>query len=183
MLKIETNLRRYDDAWLQKALAALPPTWRARAERYKPFASRLQSTVAYTLLMQILQEDFGVTSLPAITTDTYGKPRFVDSPLHFSISHCKTAAAVIVEEHPVGIDIQDILEDISPALAARIAAPRSPEDMSPRDLTALWTKKEASAKLEGKGLKLGLEKLPLGDHIIETRESGLYIFSISHDIN
>lgn len=179
MLRIVDHLERYDEETYAAALADLPESWQARVTRYKPFAARLRSVIGYTLLKRILQNDFRLTTLPALQTDEHGKPYLVDCPLHFSISHCSAAVVVIVEEHPVGIDVQDILTDISPALAARIAAPDDPQTLSPRDLTALWTKKEASAKLNGKGLKIGLENLPLKEHQTETCHFSDYIVSIA----
>ncbi len=178
MLLLETNLTRFTEADLQTMLDALPPTWQARVLRKKPLKSRLQSAIGYTLLRKILQDEYGITNLPAIFTDKCGKPHFEESDLYFSISHCHAAVACIVETHPVAVDVQDILTDISPALAARIAAPldangltadgRRPQDLTPKELTALWTQKESSAKLDGRGLQLGLENLPIKGHKVET---------------
>ena len=85
---IETDLALSEEA-LDALLAALPPTWRARAERYKPFEARLRSAVGYTLLAHILRERYDLDDLPAVDIDEHGKPFLVDSPLHFSISHCQ----------------------------------------------------------------------------------------------
>ncbi len=178
-LLIETAFEQYDAAALEQLLDLLPPTWCARAERYKPFDARLRSALGYTLLARLLREQFGVTDLPPIETDEHGKPFLVDCPLHFSISHCKAAVACVVDERPVGLDVQDILTDISPALAARIAAPLSPDGMSAEDLTRLWTQKEASAKLNGKGLKIGLENLPIEGHKITITKGLSYIMTIA----
>lgn len=179
MLKLETDLHRYDEGAVERLIAVLPPSWQARVTRKKRFAARRQSAIAYTLLSQILREGYGISALPAIATNEYGKPFFENSPLFFSISHCMKAVVVLVEERPVGVDVQELLEDISPALAARIAAPRDPAAMTPTELTALWTQKEASAKLDGKGLSVGLESLPLHEHIIHTEDLDFGILSIA----
>lgn len=168
MLKIETRFDRYNEDLVNARLDALPPSWRARALRYMPFDARLRSAIGYTLLAELLKDAYDLAPLPLVT-DVHGKPYFENSPLHFSISHCQNAVAVIVEEQPVGLDVQDILYDARPALRARIAAPLSPDELDDRALTALWTQKEASAKLDGRGLSIGLEHLPLQEHRLETR--------------
>ncbi len=200
-LLIETDLARYDVAAVDALLAALPPSWRARAARYTPFAARLRSALGYTLLARLLHEQYGIEALPPIATNEHGKPFLVDCPLHFSISHGNAAVACAVDERPIGLDVQDILTDISPALAARIAAPLDengcisektakllalpacrarckPDDLTPIELTRLWTQKEASAKLDGRGLKIGLEYLPIKEHTIKTTEHHAYILSV-----
>ena len=179
MLRIETDLDRFTEADLQAMLDTLPPSWQARVLRKKPLKSRLQSAIGYTLLRTILQEHYGTAQLPAIYTDEHGKPHFENSDLYFSISHCHVAVACIVEDYPVAIDVQSLLTDISPALAARIAAPLDPSALSTQELTALWTQKEASAKLDGRGLTIGLEQLPLSTHTIRTVEYPTFILSVA----
>ena len=202
-LLIETRLADVDETALAALLEALPPSWRARAVRYKPFGARLRSALGYTLLMRILREQSATSDLPPIEVDEHGKPHLVDCPLCFSISHCNAAVACVVADYPVGLDVQDILTDVSPALAARIAAPLDeygciveknarllalpahrkhckPADLTPTDLTRLWTQKEASAKLDGRGLKIGLEQLPLTGHeIVEIRDNNAFLISIA----
>ena len=179
MLRIETDLDRFGEADLQPMLDRLPPSWQARILRKKPLRSRLQSAIGYTLLRNILCDHYRIASLPDVVTDEHGKPHFENSGLYFSISHCRAAVACVVEEHPVAVDVQDLLTDISPALAARIAAPRDPSAMSVQDLTALWTQKEASAKLDGRGLRIRLENLPLPGHKTETAFFSQYCISIA----
>lgn len=181
MLMLETALDRFDQAALQEMLSALPPTWAARAERRRPFDDRLRSAVGYTLLRTILQQEYGITEWPPIVTDEYGKPHLHGCPLHFSISHCKSAVVCIVEDRPVGIDVQDILHDKSDRLKARIAAPLSADDFNDRALTALWTQKEASAKLDGRGLTIPLRELPLPHHTLNTTDHGTFVMTITHN--
>ncbi len=178
MLLIETALT-HDSAALDAMITALPPSWQARITRKKPHFSRVQSAVAYTMLADILQTHYGISTLPAILADENGKPSFEQCPLYFSISHCQTAVAVIVEDHPVGLDVQDVFTKISPALAARIAAPHDPAAMTAVELTALWTQKEASAKLDGGGLSLGLATLPLPHHTLTTQTYDGFVVTVA----
>lgn len=178
MVFIETNFTDYEHH-LEERLRALPPTWRARAERYKPFEKRLRSTVGYTMLALILQKLYEEETLPDIQTDEHGKPYFVDYPLYFSISHCKAAVACVVDMVPVAVDVQDMLTDISPALAARIAAPNDAATLSAAELTARWTQKEASAKLDGRGIAIGLEQLPLDGHALTSTMCEAYCLTLA----
>ncbi len=176
MLLLETNLSLFGEEELQQMLDTLPPTWKERVTRKKPFVARLQSAIGYTLLRRILTEHFGLTALPAIYTNDYGKPFLKDCELFFSISHCNAAVACIVEDHPVAVDVQDILHDPSGRLKARIGAPPDLDDIA---LTALWTKIEASAKLDGRGLGLPLTALPKKEHVLDAIYRNTFIITIA----
>ena len=87
-----------------------------------------------------------------------GKPYFASADLFFSITHAKDTVAVALSDTPVGIDIEFIDErrDIL-SLSRRFFAPDEhkaiSESNSPtEDFFALWTKKEALAKITGEGL-------------------------------
>ena len=93
-----------------------------------------------------------------IVRDENGKPHFISCPLHFSISHSDTLAAVVLSDKNVGIDLEfiDSSRDIL-AISKRFFAPEEHsaicESKYPiEDFFALWTKKEALSKLLGKGL-------------------------------
>lgn len=181
MLSIETDLSHDDEATLRERIAVLPPSWQARILRKKPFDARLRSAVAYTLLSRILRETYRLTALPALLEDAHGKPYLEGTPLHFSISHCHAAVACIAEDTPVAVDVQDILYDRCDRLKARIAAPHDPRGFDDRALTALWTQKEASAKLDGRGLTIPLDTLPLSTHRLETTDHGEFILTIARE--
>ena len=176
----ETDLALSENA-VDSLLAVLPPTWRARAERYKPLEARLRSAVGYSLLARILREQHGLDDLPAVDIDDRGRPFLVGSSLYFSISHCKAAVACVVSAHPIGLDVQDRLTGISPALAARIAAPQNPDGLSPRELATLWAQKEASAKLDGRGLKIGIELLPLPHHTLTVEDYDRFVLCVAEE--
>lgn len=179
MLLLETDPDRFTQDDLQTMLNALPPSWQTRILRKKPFKSRIQSAVGYSLLRRILQEQFGFTALPPLYTDEHGKPHLEAHGIFFSISHCRRAVACIAESHPVAVDVQDDLPPLSPALTARIAFPEPPASLTRQELIACWTQKEASAKLDGRGLTIGLEKLPLKEHRIKTVEYPTFVLSVA----
>ncbi len=176
MLMLDTDLARFDALTLQILIDSLPLSWQSRITRKKHFASRVQSAVGYSLLKMILESEYGIYAPPDIAVDEHGKPFLLDCDLFFSISHCDAAVVCIVEETPVAIDVQTILTDKSPAFHERVGAPL---DLDNRALTVLWTQKEASAKLDGRGLYIPLTDLPLPHHQLETTDYGEFVVSIA----
>lgn len=86
----------------------------------------------------------------------YGKPYLKNGPF-FSLSHCKTAVAVVIdEEQEIGIDIESerhaeqalIERTMNKKEQALIAASNNPDAA----FTDLWTQKEAVLKARGTGI-------------------------------
>ena len=177
MLMLETDLARFDPITVQILIDSLPATWQQRIIRKKPSKARIQSAVAYSLLRTILQSEFGVYDLPDIETNDCGKPFLKDCPLYFSISHCNAAVAVIVEEHPVAVDVQDILSDSSGRLKARLGLSSNTDS---RTLTEYWTRLEASEKLDGKGIGTGRPNSQKILNYTETTDYGDFIACVAH---
>lgn len=110
-----------------------------------------------------------------------GKPYFASRDLFFSITHAKDIVAVALSDTPVGIDIEFIDErrDIL-SLSRRFFAPDEhkaiSESNSPaEDFFALWTKKEALAKITGKGLSA----ICRADGLDESYAFSLFSLSVS----
>ena len=108
------------------------------------------------LLQKLWAKQVGGT-LPEIAVTDRGKPYFVDSPWHFSISHTKKRVFCALSERNVGIDAEEADREISPALARRYLSPveyarweAAPDRRIA--LLRLWILKEAYAKLTGKGI-------------------------------
>ena len=105
---------------------------------------------AYELLSQL------VSPLPEICKTERGKPYFVGSDLHFSVSHSQNHAFCAVSRKNLGIDAEEMTRNVDLRLAKRIL---SPTEMCRFDAAAdkqaallrLWVLKEAYGKLTGKG--------------------------------
>lgn len=90
----------------------------------------------------------------------HGKPALADHPdLHFNLSHSGTLVACALGGHPVGVDVQTIVNP-SPGLVnytldereiAHLEAQADDENKS-LYFTKLWTLKESYAKATGTGL-------------------------------
>ena len=109
------------------------------------------------LLQKLWEEQVGGT-LPEIAVTDRGKPYFVDSPWHFSISHTKKRVFCALSEQHVGIDAEEADRDINLRLADKILSPFEKEQFHRVEdkrtaLLTFWVLKEAAAKLSGEGLR------------------------------
>lgn len=109
------------------------------------------------LLAALYREETG-EPMPPIAVAERGKPYFVDSPWHFSISHTKNHAFCVLAKQPVGIDAEELDRDVNLRLAEKILSPgeKAQFDAAPDQRIALltfWVLKEAAVKLSGEGLR------------------------------
>lgn len=134
----------------------------AQALRYSHTFGQFCCLKSYEMLLTLLREwgrehntDTYDTFPPEFLYNDHGQPRLLGGP-HFSISHCKEAIAVCVDDTSVGIDVESI-RVLRPELVAKamsikeqnlIAASVSQEWA----FTRLWTQKEALLKLRGTGI-------------------------------
>ena len=109
------------------------------------------------LLAKLYWEATG-EELPPIAVTERGKPYFVDSSWHFSISHTHRHAFCVLSEKPVGIDAEETDRNINLRLAEKILSPNEKAQFDGADdkrtaLLKFWVLKEAAAKLTGEGLR------------------------------
>lgn len=107
------------------------------------------SCSAWNLLFQTLSEK----GLPISTvdfTDT-GKPYFINSDIHFSLSHSKGVCAVAISDQPVGVDVEVIKDSYNPHLIKRSLNENETAAFD-GDFTRIWCRKEAVAKMTGEGI-------------------------------
>ena len=162
---------------VQRLLAVVSPQRREQAMRIKHLAGRYACLKSYEILMELIDrfEDskmnegapahsqFSILNSP-FSTNEHGKPFFPDFPdIHFNISHCKHAIAVVVDDKPVGIDVERFVNP-SPNLlrytmnddeVAQVEQSEHPE----RTFAMLWTQKEALFKLYGTGITDDIRQL------------------------
>ena len=97
-------------------------------------------------------------ALPEIAQMPQGKPYFIHSPWHFSISHTKGHVFCALSKANIGIDAEEADRKIRLELAEKILSPTEylqyavAEDKRAALLT-FWVLKEAQAKLTGEGMK------------------------------
>ena len=135
------------------ALRVQFPQRYARAERMKRPEARLRSLAATLLLRDAL----ALRDEAQLRYGPQGKPFLPGGPA-FSLSHSGAFAALAVDAHPVGLD----LERVEPARMRAIRRVCTPEELDwagedPLRTFRLWTWKEAVMKATGLGFALAPE--------------------------
>ncbi len=144
---------------LENTYNTMSASKKARVDRLKLKEDKQRSLLAELLAKNLLKEN-GV-SYTAIEADENGKPYLSGSNWFISLSHSGSAAACVIGETPVGIDIQKI-KPVKAVLIKRVCNPaeqdyvlggQTPETLveNPQILTRfyeIWTTKEALFKKE-----------------------------------
>ncbi len=139
----------YDNFSCEKFSDFLSGKRREKSEKLKLKRDKENCVVSYLLLKKALK-DFGIENFEIVIGEN-GKPFLKDNGnIFFNISHTASGVAVVADEKPVGIDIQDILE-VKNAVIERCFSEREKEIIfsspSPeKDFTRLWTLKESAVK-------------------------------------
>lgn len=122
-----------------------------------PLSGRTGHEAAWKLLEETFAKETG-KSLPEVRRSQRGKPFFVDSPWHFSLTHTPRHAFCVLAKAPVGIDAEELDRPVRLALAEKILSPSEYAQFSQaedrcRALLTFWVLKEAAAKCTGEGLR------------------------------
>jgi len=112
---------------------------------------RLQH-LAGRFLLKALHPDFPLELIKIADTR---KPFLEDEAYHFSISHCKDYAAVIISKNQrCGVDIElvnDKIDRIIPKFLTAEECFLMPEDATKKNATLFWCAKESIYKWQGSG--------------------------------
>ena len=95
--------------------------------------------------------------MPEIVLEERGKPRFVEDPIHFSITHTPHHVFCAISDRPIGIDAEELDRNIDLRLVDRVlsASEKAQYDAAPDKrlaLLTLWVLKEAAGKQSGYGI-------------------------------
>jgi 4'-phosphopantetheinyl transferase len=155
----------FDEQALSALCEKLPTERRERAHRAKDLAAKAGTILGYALLSYGVRSLLERDAMPILTYGEHGKPYLSDRSLSFSISHSKSAVAVLLAKPlpEIGVDLEEVRE-IRPSLIGRFASDAElAEIRSDRDAVLLWTKKEAVVKRLGVGLGGDLRKIKTED--------------------
>lgn len=144
-----------------------------RADRFYSEIDRSRFVAARGSLRNILSLYTGVDAA-AITFDygDFGKPTLArgsggDSDIQFNLSHsCDVALCAIARGREVGIDVEEIRQDVSvERVAAQFFLPAERRLLatvanSAETFTRIWVRKEAYLKATGRGIGADLRGLP-----------------------
>ena len=174
------------EAEVQRMLPLVSQQRREQALKYKHTFGQYCCLKSWLML----QEEMKSFNFPLSTFnyEKYGNPYGVNGP-YFSISHCKDGIAVVINDTPIGIDIEsirrvneDLIERVMNKDEIRLIA-NSQQLTADRVFTRLWTQKEAIVKAQGTGI-VSFEQLQRtldnGHWTLDTFESEKYIYSIAY---
>ena len=116
-----------------------------------------------------------------IALNEYGKP-YVNGmdDFYFNLSHSGDMAVCAISDVPVGVDVEKISRDCS-SIIDRYYTDFEKEISKDKGTSYIWTRKEAVAKANGRGIGVGIDKIDTsGDYVVIDDEKYL-IFTKSVD--
>ena len=150
---------------LNKDLLLLPLWRRKKALSYKFLIDQVLCTKAYLLLKNGLKEAYGIDANPDFEYIRHDKPILKDYPhIHFNLSHCKRGVLCVIDDQPIGCDIEEIEEKLDLNLCRYCYNEQEIADIIAADdpcvaFTRYWTIKEAVLKITGEGINDNLPSL------------------------
>ena len=185
-IEIFDHMDQCTETEVQRMLPLVSAQRREQALRYKHVFGQYCCLRSWMMLSELTN---GAGMQQAWQYNEHGKPAFphhlspvTHRPCYFSISHCKEAIAVAVDEQPIGIDIEHI-HRLDPELIQRTMNIQEQEQIQDaRDFTRLWTQKEAVVKAQGVGIFSfeQLQQVLTNPHFsVQTVEKEKYIYSIA----
>lgn len=179
------HMEECTEAEVQRMLPLVSAQRREQALKYKHTLGQFCCLKSWLMLsaMHIGEMEF--------LYNEHGKPYIEGGPF-FSISHCKEAIAVAIDDQPIGIDIEAIRNVDQDLILRTMNEEEQKQIHSNRDFTRLWTQKEAIVKAQGVGI-VSFEQLQgirsqdsgflswRNDYFrIQTVEKEKYIYSIAY---
>lgn len=143
----------------------LPPWRKEKVWSFHFLLDRVLCAKAYLLLKQGLKEAYGIDCNPEFEYVAHDKPVLKDYPhIHFNLSHCKRGVICVIDDHPVGCDIEEIEEKLDTPLCHFCYNDEEVNGITSSldpcvAFTRLWTMKEAVLKLTGEGINDNLPSL------------------------
>lgn len=172
MYRINDNLSDISEDSLNIVLSRLPKWRQEVVMRYRHFSKRRESAMAFSLLADILREEYAISEDIHFVYGEHGKPSLSGHEgIFFNLSHCSAAVACAVSNQEIGIDIESLgrykkslaehtLSDEELSLLSHASFDGlSPEASKDLFFTILWTKKEAVLKLLGTGITDNLKTI------------------------
>lgn len=154
-----------EDINVSEALLKVSKQRAEYALRYRQVQDQRLSLAAVLLLAEGLKREYGIRELPEFIYGLHGKPELRGhSDIHFNMSHCKRAALCVIDNVPVGCDVECVPKELDMDVCRYCFNESEITDILGSDaptltFTILWTKKEALLKLTGEGLTNDLPML------------------------
>jgi 4'-phosphopantetheinyl transferase len=106
--------------------------------------------------------------------------------IHFNLSHCKEAAICVVNDHPIGVDVESIRKYTDNLVNYTMSDEEINQINSSENPAAafirLWTMKEATTKLIGTGIRDNLKSvIDTTRYKYTTVERRQYIYTVCEE--
>ena len=149
---------------LEAALREISEQRREQALKFKHEQGQRLCVLAYQLLKEGLQKEYGLTGNPIFEYNEHGKPSIVAHPeIYFNLSHCKEAVVCAISDKPVGVDVESHREFSESLINYTMNDEEKAEIRKSHNVAAafirLWTMKEATSNLIGTGITHDVKSL------------------------
>ena len=168
MLYIFDEADTPDKGFLESKMSLLSEERQAKVRRLRSLTGSNASAIVYLLLRLALNESYGINEAVLFDYTEKGKPILKDYPhIHFNLSHSDNIAACVVNDAPVGVDVQK-LKDVSDKVAGRVLTEeellRFKSSLKPVEyFCKVWTIKESFLKRSGLGITTDLREISADD--------------------
>jgi len=155
------KINEFSDAEMQQAMQLLPEERVERLKRVKIKKNQIQSISAGLLLEYALSRQ-GLSSRElTFLKNADGKPYIAECPmLHYNLSHARDYVALVIDEQPVGIDVEGLRIGYQKLVERFFSVDEVQflqECWSDERFTKLWTRKESYLKATGYGMRMPLD--------------------------
>lgn len=142
---------------------------RKSINNFYKYINKIQSIFGEILIRKIIQDNFKINNKSiSFYKNDYGKPVLINnSKFHFNISHSGEWVVCVVNDSPVGIDIEKI-QLIDYSVTDFILSEKEYKNFTQISdenklsyFYYLWTLKESYIKAEGKGLSIPLNEFTI----------------------
>ncbi|MBR5565590.1 MAG: 4'-phosphopantetheinyl transferase superfamily protein [Roseburia sp.] len=159
---------------MQQCMEILPKERAERIGKIKLEKSSIQSVAAGLLLEHALSEHGMQGKNLTFLKNTDGKPFIAEYPeFHYNLSHSKEYVVLVVDECPVGIDIEELRMGYQ-KLATRFFSLEEvavlKEHWSDDLFTKLWTRKESYLKATGFGMRMPIDGFSILEEQVRVNE-------------
>ncbi len=174
----------FDDNFIEECSTFFPQWRKDKMLSYKFLNGRLQSALAYILLIKALREEGVFRDMPEFYYGEHNKPYLKNYPdWHFNFSHCKNAVCCVLSREEVGIDIEEV-GIYKESLAEYICNGEELMKLHNNDNQAdafykLWTQKEAVFKMLGSGITKDIKNILDKDVDIKSYKIGNMWLSVA----
>jgi len=165
MIYIFDGIDALEDDFHEKMKSLLSGERYSKIKRLRNPVGKKASAVVYLLLRAALCELYDINEAVVFDYGKNNKPRLKKYPqIHFNLSHTKNAAACIVSDAEVGIDIQSITS-VQDKVAKRVLTDDEYAGFRASDepdvyFCEKWVIKESYAKKTGEGITVDFRNIP-----------------------